>query len=185
MNRRVAFALLFAAAAPTVTLHAQSQPSQPPPAGAEAPEAVAAPAPSDAPPPCTGDGFRQFDFWVGEWDVHVGGRDAPARNSIASLHGGCVVRESYVNAGYSGMSMNWYDAAGGSWHQLWADNQGLVLRLEGRWNGESMVLSNDTSRITWTPRDDGAVRQLWEQTEDGGATWKAVFDGTYVRRGDS
>lgn len=134
--------------------------------------------------PCAAEPFRQFDFWVGEWDVHRAGGGPTAHNSIASLHDGCVIRESYTNpGGYTGMSMNYYDAADGHWHQLWVDNQGLVLHLEGGWNGESMVLSSEGDRITWTPHDDGTVQQVWEQTEDGGETWNVVFDGTYVRSG--
>ena len=38
-------------------------------------------------------------------------------------------------------------------------------------------------RITWTPNDDGTVRQVWNVSTDGGATWKVVFDGTYTRSG--
>ena len=34
-------------------------------------------------------------------------------------------------------------------------------------------------RITWTPNGDGTVRQLWESSTDGGATWSVAFDGTY------
>jgi hypothetical protein len=38
-----------------------------------------------------------------------------------------------------------------------------------------------THRITWTPVADGQVRQLWEASRDGGATWSVVFDGLYAR----
>jgi len=37
-------------------------------------------------------------------------------------------------------------------------------------------------RITWTPLEDGRVRQQWEVSNDGGATWKTAFDGYYARR---
>ena len=36
-------------------------------------------------------------------------------------------------------------------------------------------------RITWTPAGDGSVRQLWELSNDAGATWTILFDGRYVR----
>jgi hypothetical protein len=29
------------------------------------------------------------------------------------------------------------------------------------------------------------VRQLWEQSSDGGATWTVAFDGTYTKRADA
>jgi hypothetical protein len=38
-------------------------------------------------------------------------------------------------------------------------------------------------RITWSPLEGGAVRQLWEQSDDAGATWAVVFDGRYVKPG--
>ncbi len=49
-----------------------------------------------------------------------------------------------------------------------------------------MVLSSKGSgahvdRITWTPNDDGTVRQHWQTSEDGGKTWKTEFDGRYER----
>ena len=38
-----------------------------------------------------------------------------------------------------------------------------------------------TDRITFTPRPDGSVRQWWQASRDGGATWTTVFDGIYRR----
>lgn len=177
MHRRSLPLLLLVAVAPFAPLHAQSEPSDAP----EAPEAAAAEE-APAPAPCSGEAFHQFDFWIGDWDVYGAPGRPPGRNTITALHDGCVIRESYENGRYTGMSMNYYDAEADKWHQLWIDNQGLILPLEGGWNGESMILANDRSRITWTPNEDGSVRQLWEQTEDG-ETWQTVFDGKYVRRG--
>lgn len=178
MNHRMFVILLASAALPATALHSQSEPSE-----AAAPVAEEAPAPApEAPAPCSGEAFHQFDFWIGDWDVYGAPGRPPGRNTITALHDGCVIRESYENGRYTGMSMNYYDAEADKWHQLWIDNQGLILPLEGGWNGESMILANDRSRITWTPNEDGSVRQLWEQTEDG-ETWQTVFDGKYVRRG--
>jgi hypothetical protein len=36
--------------------------------------------------------------------------------------------------------------------------------------------------ITWTPRADGTVRQVWRVSRDAGQTWTTNFDGTYVRK---
>lgn len=35
--------------------------------------------------------------------------------------------------------------------------------------------------MTFTPKD-GGVQQLFEQSIDGGRTWRAGFNGTYVKR---
>jgi hypothetical protein len=38
------------------------------------------------------------------------------------------------------------------------------------------------NRITWRETAPGEVRQLWEQTTDGGKTWTVSFDGRYRKR---
>jgi hypothetical protein len=70
------------------------------------------------------------------------------------------------------------------------DSSGLLLTIEGRWDGKSMVLEGllpsaggapSRQRITWTPNADGSVRQLWEAQDEKGA-WSVAFDGRYTRR---
>jgi hypothetical protein len=138
--------------------------------------------------PCTAPEYRQFDFWLGEWNV-----EAPAspgvvsRSRITSINDGCTVLEQYTSpSGYEGSSVNFYDAARKVWHQTWIDNQGAPLYLEGGLDGKSMVLGTTSNpmqvnRIIWTPLDDGRVRQHWESTTDGGKNWSTVFDGYYSR----
>jgi hypothetical protein len=38
------------------------------------------------------------------------------------------------------------------------------------------------NKMTWTPNPDGTVRQLWEQSKDGGQAFTVLFDGLYRRR---
>lgn len=139
--------------------------------------------------PCNTQEFRQFDFWVGDWDVEAASAPGTvSRNLITRAYDGCTVREEYTTPyGYAGTSLNFYDAPRKVWHQTWIDNQGGALTLEGGLQGTSMVLQSTTDpvnvqRITWTPLDDGRVRQHWESTTDGGKTWTTTFDGTYTRR---
>ena len=70
------------------------------------------------------------------------------------------------------------------------DSDGLLLTLDGRWDGKSMILEGlaptpsgtmARQRITLTPNKDGSVRQLWEARDDKGA-WSVVFDGRYTRK---
>jgi hypothetical protein len=138
--------------------------------------------------PCQAPGNAQFDFWIGEWDVHAGGK-LVGHNTITRAHGGCTVREEYAAVGspFVGSSFNWYDALADRWHQVWVDNGGTRLDLVGGLEDGAMVLAGDRAtargavrdRITWTPAQDGTVRQLWEQSRDGGDTWGVAFDGTY------
>lgn len=137
------------------------------------------------PGPCSTAEYRQFDFWVGSWVVRAGaGRES--RNAISLVHDGCALLEDYVSGRYSGSSLSFWDRGARVWRQTWIDNQGSPLLLEGGLKDGNMVLSSDPSatplqRVTWTPLPDGQVRQLWESSPDGGATWNTVFDGMYSK----
>lgn len=149
----------------------------------------ATPATKDA-APCSSPTHGQFDFWLGEWVVYADGKRV-GTNRIEKRYGGCVLVEHWEGAsGSRGTSINAYDAARDKWHQTWADNRGTLLQLDGGWTGEAMVLSGVRDqgkggaqrehRITWTPDDDGSVRQHW-QARKPGAAWQTLFDGHYRR----
>ncbi len=139
--------------------------------------------------PCAAPQHRQFDFWVGEWDVVLPTGKAAGHNRITRLLAGCALREEWTGAsGTRGTSLNAYDPASKRWRQTWVDDSGTVLVLEGRFQGGRMVLEGELpaesgrlakQRITWTPQSGGGLRQQWESSVDGGRTWKTEFDGTY------
>lgn len=143
------------------------------------------------PPPCSGSEHRQFDFWIGQWDVSQKGNPAGTSKVSATL-GGCVLLEEWQSAkgGFAGKSFNRYDAATGRWEQFWVDTSGGVLRLRGEYKDGKMVLEGLTQgtdgevleRITWYNNDDGTVRQVWEKSKDGGESWNAAFDGLYTKK---
>lgn len=140
---------------------------------------------------CEAPEHRQFDFWLGEWNVHTPDGKLAGVNRITTEYGGCVLHERYdTGRGYSGESLNTYDVGRKLWHQTWVDTSGTLLLLEGRLRGESMVLEGQTTgkdgvvtrhRITWTPGEDGSVRQHWESAAVDGE-WQTAFDGTYTRK---
>ncbi len=144
--------------------------------------------------PCSDPGYRQFDFWLGKWEVFGLDGKLVATNSIEKEYGGCVVHERYATLKmYTGESLNTYDPARKVWHQTWVDNTGMLLLLEGKFDGKSMVLEGKTldtagkeirHRITWTPNTDGSVRQLWGSTDAKG-TRTVAFDGLYKRKMDT
>ena len=149
---------------------------------------VAAPARAAS---CDAAPFREFDFWLGEWNVHTPDGKLAGVNRIEREYGGCVVHERYdTSRGYRGESLNIYDASRKRWHQTWVDSAGTLLLLEGGFTGGSMVLEGSTvgddgkavrHRITFTPNANGSVRQHWESTDATGA-WTTAFDGTYTRK---
>ncbi len=143
--------------------------------------------------PCTSSDHRSFDFWLGSWDVRAPDGSTAGHNDVTSEMGGCVVHEHWEGAGGSrGESFNVFDARRGVWHQTWVDNGGGLLLLDGRYADGKMVLRGEqpgrdggtvVNRITWSRvgGDPDRVRQLWEASRDGGATWSVVFDGLYMR----
>jgi hypothetical protein len=157
-------------------------------AATESSTAEAAPA---APPKCEAAEHRQFDFWIGEWDVKRGDGTAAGHNTIEAILDGCVLRETYAatSSPYRGTSLNIYDAGRKQWHQSWVDNTGLLLSLDGGLVDGKMVLRGTTQgpdgellhEIAWTPLEDGRVKQHWRASKDGGGTWKDVFVGFYSK----
>jgi hypothetical protein len=111
---------------------------------------------------------RQFDFWIGEWDVTANGNRA-GENSVQLILGKCVIFENWTGArGMNGKSFNIYNAAKGKWQQTWVDSQGNVLELHGEFKDGAMRFSGETPN-----RSDGVRRPLRQEKNGGGeiACW--------------
>jgi|SRR5689334_21150568 len=138
---------------------------------------------------------RQFDFWLGEWNVSTTQGSVPAGQSkIEAILGGCVIQENWQSAGnpYAGKSYNTYNAALKRWEQYWVDNSGGNIFFYGG--------LKDGAMDYWTediPQPDGTklrrhlqffklgpdkVRQFSQGSTDGGKTWHVEYDFTYDRR---
>ena len=145
------------------------------------------------PPPrlCAGPEYRQFDFWIGRWDVYAVGTDKLVGHSLVEkLYNGCVLRENWAGlGGGTGGSLNLYQDTTGRWRQTWADSSGDWTEYSGQRVGPDMrFLARDTDRrtgalvarrMTFSPLPGGAVRQLIEVSADNGATWNPDSDLTY------
>jgi hypothetical protein len=150
--------------------------------------ATLARAQSAPPAGCPGAEARQFDFWVGNWDVTVGTENA-GTNNVTLEEDRCVIHEHWTGSrGGTGQSFNFYDRAIGKWHQFWVDNAGNYLHLTGSYADGRLVLTGVApgpdgkpaeQRLTFFSNSDGTVRQLWETSSDHGATWQVAFDGLY------
>jgi hypothetical protein len=140
---------------------------------------------------------RQFDFWLGLWDVHDPDGNLAGRNRIIALFDGCALREEWHGAsGFRGTSLNSWSPQSGRWHQTWVDSSGLLLRLDGELRDGSMVMEGEAPlpgqgarvlrhRISWSPTagNPDRLRQHWEVNVEDGA-WETVFDGRYRRAAD-
>ncbi len=135
------------------------------------------------PKPCDAEIYHAFDFWLGEWAVTTHQQKTPpSRSSITSANNGCSIHENYsTSGGFTGKSINFYDAKNGKWHQTWIDNQGGALYLNGSLKDNAMVLTDNKNKITWILLKSDQVNQRWETTADKGKSWKVIFDGYYKK----
>ncbi len=163
----------------------------PPVANGQASASAQAPLPK---PACDAAEYRQFDFWVGRWDVYP--KKAPqkkvAESLIENLSTGCTIRENWMPlvGGGNGGSFSAYRADDGVWRQLWTDSSGAWVQFAGKWNGKAMVLEGvwpqpghptQRTRMTYTPQPDGSVEQAGESSDDEGKSWQPSFDFIYRR----
>lgn len=141
---------------------------------------------------CQKEEYRQFDFWIGEWDVYDAKDTLVGHNNIFPILNGCALSENWKSVkGNPGVSYNFYDAAEQKWHQTWVDQSGGTLYLDGGFKDNKMVLSGFRPnkeggkvlhKITWTPLKDGRVKQHWQASENKGQNWTDVFVGFYKRK---
>jgi hypothetical protein len=148
--------------------------------------------------PCIHDSrFREFDFWLGDWDVRPTGAPpvgAPARNTVTLEDNGCVVMEHWnAPSGSEGQSFNIFDRSIGKWRQTWVDNIGGQHDYWGHLESGKMAFVGDTpapngqlgrvpTRLTFFHIGKDSVRQFSEISTDSGKTWVPNYDLMYVRR---
>lgn len=153
-------------------------------------------------PPAPAPVNRDFDFWLGDWNVTTPDGKPAGTNRIEPVAGGRGLYENWEGApppnspagtsGGNGKSLNAFNPAKKQWQQFWIGSGGNVLELSGGLVEGRMVLASAErklhdgrsaiDRISWTPNADGSVRQLWDQSFDGGKTWTGVFDGHYEKK---
>jgi len=138
---------------------------------------------------------RQFDFWVGEWNVETTNGAVPAGQSrIEKTLADCVILENWQSSGnpYSGKSYNIYNSALKRWEQFWVDNVGGNIFFYG--GLKDGVMDYWTEEL---PQPDGTklkrhlqffalgpdkVRQFSQGSTDNGKTWNVEYDFTYIRK---
>lgn len=137
--------------------------------------------------------YRQFDFWLGEWDVEASKLGQKAGDSsIQSILGRCILLENWTGAGGgNGKSFNHYDAQRKLWIQDWVDDHGGSIHFEGKLENGVMSYYADSldpdgsavkRHLQFFKLDDNRVRQFSQRSKDGGKTWTIEYDLTYVRK---
>lgn len=135
--------------------------------------------------------FRQFDFWIGEWDVKNPQGVPSGTSSVQLILGQCTIFENWTSgSGSSGKSFNIYDTKDKKWHQTWVDDKGTFTNYIGGLEDGKMVVVADTvisgkktlARMTFSKLLNGDVRQFGENSTDEGKTWTTAFDLIYSRK---
>jgi len=143
---------------------------------------------------CADLSYRQFDFWLGDWNVATADGKLVGRDHIEKAYGGCALQEHWTSVdGGTGGSFSIYDFSRKLWHQTWVDSTGTLVVLEGGLKGNAMVMTGEMigssgkrelDRMSWMPPQAGTagkIRQLWETSADNGKTWKIIFDVYYSK----
>lgn len=135
---------------------------------------------------------REFDFWLGEWDVFNPQGQKVGTNIIEKKLNGCLIFENWTSAGGgSGKSMNYYDPADRKWKQSWVSAGGGIVWYEGEVKNGAMHFRGENisadgtkalSRVILRPIEKGRIHHFIEHSKDGGRTWTVYFDGTYVAK---
>ena len=138
-------------------------------------------------------GPNALDFWLGDWDVTWG--PGGGTNRITREVGDRVIVERFDAHGpklgdFHGLSASTREGDDGPWHQVWVDSSGgyidmLGVEVDGRISfqvtadeeGETI-----TRRMVWLDVTADALRWEWQETRDGGATWKVLWPIDYRRR---
>jgi tetratricopeptide (TPR) repeat protein len=138
--------------------------------------------------------FRQFEFWIGEWEVKSPEGNFAGNSSIQQILGQCVILENWTGGGgqYTGKSFNFFNSQTGKWQQTWVDDKGGFIEfVDGEYKDGKMVFySRETEingkktirRLSFFNLEPGKVKQFSEQSTDGGKTWVTEYDLRYFKK---
>lgn len=143
--------------------------------------------------PCTASPeYRQFDFWIGDWDVQTAGGQPAGKSSVQLILGDCVIFENWSGAfGMNGKSFNIYNATRRQWQQTWVNDRGAITEYAGGFKNDRMEFlakpagtegSKQLRRMTLFNLGPDRVRQLGEVSADEGKTWNVQYDLLYLRK---
>lgn len=147
---------------------------------------------SEVQQPCSAAEARQFDFWLGEWDL-TWGEDGRGTNRITAKYGGCVILEQFDGApgmDFQGTSVSAYNPKAGLWRQTWVDSQGAYIDLIGSFEEGKMTLVNqplgsdgsELYRMIFYNIEPNSLDWNWERSEDGGNNWELRWKIHYERK---
>ena len=154
---------------------------------------------------CAGPEYRQFDFWIGEWDLRIRTRkalgsaewdEAAGTQRVETILSGCAIAEHFRGDGpgapWAGESYSAWQPALHKWRQTWVDDQGGFLAFVGSVDEGVMTLRGEPTttpkgatihmRMVFLDVTPSALRWEWQRSVDDGASWDAQMIIHYRRR---
>ncbi len=149
--------------------------------------------------PCSRPEYRQFDFWIGEWEAFGKNGQKAGDSKISLILDSCIILEEWTSASvnqgirYAGKSFNTWNTATKQWQQTWVDNVGGTNEyLQGKFENNKIIytsspfpISKDTMAIrkmTFTNLSPEKLRQHGEISKNNGISWTTEYDLEYRRK---
>lgn len=136
-----------------------------------------------------------YDFWVGEWDAtwtNSDGTKSTGKNSIRKILDNRVIQENFSDMqGFKGTSISVYNSQRKTWHQAWADNQGIYYNFLGEVEGDKRIFRTSTKqigdkqitqRMVFYDITSNSMTWDWELSNDGGKTWQLQWRIFYKKK---
>ena len=138
---------------------------------------------------------RQFDFWLGDWEVRGADGTLLGHDTITQAEGGCAILEQWDGSGGSmGRSMSFYLPSREQWRTVWTGSSGNLIDMTGGLVDGEMVMEGTIEYVLqnrvvairgrWSRSEGGRVRQRIEEFNLAGQSWDLWFDGFFRRVDD-
>jgi hypothetical protein len=154
---------------------------------------------------CNAPAGRDFDFWIGTWDLRVRQRigiegdeyrDGRAVSIVRPILDGCVLLEEFdgdqLPRPVVGISVSTFNSRTGRWQQTWVDNSANNMVFQGGYAGDHMEMIHKAEeggdpvlwRITFYNVHDDEFDWAYDRSTDGGKTWLNFMEIHYTRNTD-
>jgi len=148
--------------------------------------------------PCSNPVYRQFDFWIGEWEAFATNGNKAGDSKISMILDSCIILEEWTSASvqqglrYAGKSFNTWNASLKQWQQTWVDNTGNTTAFtSGKFENNKIIFNTDpfpfskdtmaVRRLSFFNLSVDKLRQLGEISKDKGNSWITEYDLEYRR----
>jgi hypothetical protein len=154
---------------------------------------------SATPSPCIADSsYQRLAFWVGDWDVFDSTGAHYATQRVSAVIDECAITAEWASGGGNrGLGLSAFDVKTHQWKQVYVSNQvpfrsGVTIRTsDPLYTGPGIrfiqvpdpAAENPArSRVTIMPLTDHRAMQEFEDSRDGGKTWRIVFKAEHRLR---